>query len=638
MKNELISIIIPCYNSEKFIRKCLDSIISQTYKNIEVFAIDDCSTDNTFSILKEYSNKYNYINVYKNEKNSGAGYSRNYLLKKINGKYVSFIDSDDYLDENFYNELYNSITLANSDVAVCDILVKYYNKNDVRNKAVLGNYEKINFINNGLAASPCNKLFKIDLIKNIKFAEGIMNEDVPFVLTALITANKIAYTDKTVYNYVQNKDSVQNQSLSIKRLDIFKAINILKNNIINIDNCEDYLEAIVYNQIICFLLYVIPTDSDKNNRKKLMKESYKYVKNIDLNNNKFFKEFLNNQSKKYKIYYKYYIYFFTKKKFNIVNMFIDYQYYRNKKIHYKVIDDICYNDLIICAKKQSSFCDNPVKVSVVIPNYNYEKFLVQRLYSILNQNVKIGEIIILDDCSTDNSRNLIDQIVADLEKYIDIKKVYNTKNSGSAFKQWKKGFELAKYDYVWIAEADDYCDKNFLKTVSKPITKDKNIVISYCDTAFIDGDGFLLMRSIVYEIDILKSKHWNRNYINSGMDEFNNYSYLNCTIANVSSVLFRKDDYSKQFELSGEYKQAGDWLFYVNVMIKGDIAYNKKTLNFYRLHGNNVTSVTKKQSHFNEIKNIHKYFDKTYKLNPKQKKNISYRYDFLERVWDLDKK
>ena len=113
--------------------------------------------------------------------------------------------------------------------------------------------------------------------------------------------------------------------------------------------------------------------------------------------------------------------------------------------------------------------DAKIKVSVVVPNYNYAKFIYERIYSILNQDYKIYELIILDDCSKDNSRELIDEIVEKTKDYINIKKVYNETNSGTAFKQWEKGFKEATGDYVWIAEADDYCDNKFLKTVLKPI-------------------------------------------------------------------------------------------------------------------------------------------------------------------------
>ena len=191
---------------------------------------------------------------------------------------------------------------------------------------------------------------------------------------------------------------------------------------------------------------------------------------------------------------------------------------------------------------------------------------------------------------------------------------------------------------MWIAEADDYCDSNFLKKVFNPMIKNEKILISYSDTAFIDADGKIMMSSIKPEIDIMKTGHWDKSYINDGKDEFKNYSFLNCTIANVSSVVFKKDNYDDLFKLSGNFKQAGDWLLYVNIMQRGLIAYYNKPLNYYRVHGNNVSSVTKKDAHLKEIKRIHKFYDEKYGLNKKQKNEIEKRYKFLTKVWNLDRK
>ena len=293
------------------------------------------------------------------------------------------------------------------------------------------------------------------------------------------------------------------------------------------------------------------------------------------------------------------------------------------------------NSLIKLSKKQQNKKQKGPTVSVIIPNYNYEKFMYQRLYSILNQNYKINEIIILDDCSTDNSRKLIDDIISKLKDYIDIKSIYNNQNSGSAFKQWEKGFKNAKSEYVWIAEADDYCNKKLLKTLINPILNDNDIVISYANTAFIDAQGKIIMRSVVPEIDIMKTGHWNNSFISIGKDEYKKYAFLNCTIANVSSCIIKNDNYDKEFEMSKNYKQAGDWLFYVNVMQKGKVAYNKNTLNYYRVHGVNVSSTMKKEAHLKEIKNIHDYYRSQYGLDDNQEKEIKKRYTFLKDAWKI---
>ena len=641
MKNNFISIIIPCHNVEKTLGRCVDSILNQTFKNFEIILVDDCSSDNTWEVINKYAEKYSNISGYKNDTNKGAGYCRNFGLKQAKYKYISFIDSDDYVENNFYEDMMTKIVEEKSDLVVCDIYVKYEDVvgEDVRNVACGYPNDKYSFINNGLAASPCNKLFKKQALLKYPFPEGIMNEDIATVIAYMIDAKRISYCDSTYYNYIQYSSSVQNSVLSDKRLDIFKSIDVLAKRAPYSKKTKKYWDAIVYNQLIMLLIYVVPKEKDWNKRRKFLKKFDKLSRKYHLRKNRlWWGIFLPNQGKKHRIYYK------TFMKLNCngfsglsSTMISIYKWLASKKK--PVIKEmITIDDLIEKAKVQKNIRKNDIKISVVIPNYNYQQFLYQRLYSILYQTEKIYEILILDDCSTDNSRKVIDDIVEKLQDYIAIKKIYNDENSGSAFKQWEKGFKESTGDYVWIAEADDYCENNFLKQVLKPIKKDSSIVLSYVDTAFIDKEGYIILRTIKPEIDIMQTKHWDSNFINDGIKEIHDYSFLNCTIANVSSVLFKNNDYSNYFNESGKYKQAGDWLFYVNVMSTGKVAFTNKPINYYRVHGTNVTSTTKKQAHFDEIVRIHKALDEKFGLTDDQKEKINGRYKFLSRVWNLNTK
>lgn len=637
MKKPKISVIVPVYNVEKYLDKCLDSLVNQTYSNLEIIIVNDCSTDNSEIIINKYKDKNKNIIYVKNEVNSGLSFSRNTGLKKSTGEYIGYIDSDDYIPYNYYESLMKTMIQENADIVVCDINV-VYEFNNTNNRCECGNNtnKKIDFVNNGLAASACNKLFSRKNIEKYKFEVGKVNEDIAVVIPTIIHAKKVAYDSNVFYNYIQRENSIQNSSVSEKRFDIFYGVEQTLERIKNCNNYEEYKDAIVYQQLIMLFIYVLPKEPSVLKRTKLLKKFNKLSKKYKIRLNKYLWNFLDNQGKKHRYYYK----MLLKLNCNglsflsslLVQTYILIKKYCSRTI---IKENISINDLIILSKKQQNLKNNKFSVSAIIPNYNYERFLLQRLYSILYQKIKINEIIILDDCSTDNSRDLIDRIVKELKPYISIKKVYNSNNSGSAFKQWEKGLNIAKSDYVWIAEADDYCDKQMLKKLIKPLKRNNNIIISYCDTAFIDANGSVLLKSIVPEIDIMKTGHWNSSYINNGQEEFKNYSFLNCTLANVSSCIIKKGNYDKEFNLSGEYKQAGDWLFYVNIMHKGFIAYYNRPLNYYRVHGNNVSSVTKKQDHMNELIRIHNYYDKTYGLTSEQKKEIDKRYKFLRKVWKL---
>ena len=150
------------------------------------------------------------------------------------------------------------------------------------------------------------------------------------------------------------------------------------------------------------------------------------------------------------------------------------------------------------------------KVSVVIPNYNYARYLKKRIQSIVKQTYPIYEMIILDDASTDESVRVIQNILTEVKaKYpnISIQFVKNEKNTGKAILQWKKGFELASGDYVWIAEADDLSSKNFLAEAMKGFD-DPEVVLSYTESRLINGYGLIMTPNFRWSIDREKTGHY----------------------------------------------------------------------------------------------------------------------------------
>lgn len=641
MKTRNLTVIVPCYNVSKYIEKCLDSIIKQKVTNLEIILVDDKSKDNTEEVIKKYISRHDKydIKLIVNEENRGAGYSRNRAIKEAKHEYLGFVDGDDYLEDNYYDKLFTVLEKEKATVAVCDLKIKFNGDpdKDYISPACIGNVNKYNLINNGLAASPCNKIYKKELLLKSPFAEGIMNEDIPAIIGVLANAVKISYTNETYYNYIQHHNSVQNSPLNDKKLNIFKAVEILDERLKDHPSYKKIMDAVIYQQIIMFFIYVPCKEKSFIKRAKFLKKFYKLSKKYKIRQNHLLWHFVDNQGKKHKYYYKALLKLncngFSYSTSFLISLY-NFLYKLKSKEKTVFPKDLSIDDLVTVAKRQSKM-SSELSVTAVIPNYNYEKFMIQRLYSILYQTYKVDEIIILDDCSTDNSRELIDEIIESLKEYVNIRRIFNEKNSGCVFKQWQKALEESKSDYVWIAEADDYCKNNFLKSNMNLVKKDNDIYLSYSDTAFIDKDGHIVLKTIKPEIDILKTKHWDSNFINDGKKEILEYSYLNCTIANVSSVIFKKDDYSDCFEQLVKFKQVGDWFFYLKVMERGKIAFYNKPLNFYRLHGNNVTSTTKKQAHFDEIKKIHEYLDKTIKFNKIQKKNIRDRYKFLKRVWGV---
>ena len=158
--NKKISVIVAVYNTEKYLDRCIESLLNQTYKNIELVIVEDCSTDSSRKLLKKYKGNKN-IKVFYNRENRGLSYSRNYGLKKSTGDFIGYIDSDDYVEPDYYEKLMSSIKDNKSDIAICDIKLVDEQTNKIqRCKCYANDFDVYSVVNNGFAASACNKLFK----------------------------------------------------------------------------------------------------------------------------------------------------------------------------------------------------------------------------------------------------------------------------------------------------------------------------------------------------------------------------------------------------------------------------------------------------------------------------------------------
>ena len=635
--NKKISVIVAVYNTEKYLDRCIESLLNQTYKNIELVIVEDCSTDSSRKLLKKYKGNKN-IKVFYNRENRGLSYSRNYGLKKSTGDFIGYIDSDDYVEPDYYEKLMSSIKDNKSDIAICDIKLVDEQTNKIqRCKCYANDFDVYSVVNNGFAASACNKLFKRKNVEKYPFAEGKVNEDIAVVIPTVIQAKKISYAD-TCYFYVQRGGSIQNSKFSDKRFDIFDGVKTTLERIKNEQDYEFYKNAIVYNQLILLLMFAIPKERNFIKRYKFLKKFNELSKDYKITKNTNYLEYLENSKRINQIYYKNLVSLNEKKIILLDNVWISFyktlRFLKHKK-NKKLIPKIDIQCIEKAAKKQKKLAEQGIKISVVVPNYNYSNYLYQRVYSILNQNYKIHELIILDDASKDNSLFYIKQIEQKISEFVNVKVVVNDINSGNAFSQWQKGINLATGDYVWVAEADDYAKKNFLNEVVSPLKKNNNIVISYADTGFIDSNGYITKNSLVDQIDILKTNHWNASYVNKGISEINCYSYLNCTIPNVSGTIIKKGNYDEIFESAKKFHQSGDWFTYLNILNLGDISFINKTLNYYRVHGNNISQTFDKKAHILEIQRIYKFVKEKYGIDDEQQIQMYNRIKFLCKVWSV---
>ncbi len=241
---EKVSIIIPAYNEEKRINKVIDSVLKQTYKNIEVIVIDDGSTDKTVEVVKNYDDER--LKIF-SKKNGGQGKARNFGISVCTGDYLMFVDADDYVDENIVKNLYECLKENNADVSICNLYKVINNKNVLfKNFEHFTNNDIFNFMMSH--PGPVGRLYKKNLFtdNNIEFVSGLINEDLGTIPLLGIYCNKVCYIDDALYYYVIHENSTTMQTKYSKKLeDIFLIMEHLDNEFKNRTNHE-YDEVLEY--------------------------------------------------------------------------------------------------------------------------------------------------------------------------------------------------------------------------------------------------------------------------------------------------------------------------------------------------------------------------------------------------------
>ncbi len=252
--DELISVIVPIYNVEKYLRACIESIINQTYKNIEIILVDDGSPDKCPNICDNYKKNDKRIRVI-HKKNGGLSDARNAGIDNVSGKYICFVDSDDYIEIDYIEKLYNSLKKNNTKIAQCGI--NYVDENNKLIKSIGYSREQVKSGRNMLLdindfhevenTVVWNRLYDISLFKNIRFPFGKIHED-EFVTYLLYYENNVSIINDNLYNYRQTPNSIMNKNFNLKRLD---ALDAYKEKLAYFKEIKD--SKLYYNTIITYL-------------------------------------------------------------------------------------------------------------------------------------------------------------------------------------------------------------------------------------------------------------------------------------------------------------------------------------------------------------------------------------------------
>ena len=227
--NELISIIVPVYNVEQYLEKCVDSIINQTYKNLEIILVDDGATDSSGKLCDELAKIDNRIKVYHKE-NGGLSDARNYGVERATGEYIGFVDSDDYIDAEMYEKLYEAIKKENVDVAECNLKIIYPEREELfteqnyynvcTKQEYLEEYLKIEKI----FGSVWTKLISRKIAKELLFPKGKLYEDTYYAYDLINVANSFVLIDSPSYNYLMRENSITNSKFNPRIFDLIEIV------------------------------------------------------------------------------------------------------------------------------------------------------------------------------------------------------------------------------------------------------------------------------------------------------------------------------------------------------------------------------------------------------------------------------
>lgn len=271
-----VSVIVPVYNVEKYLERCLDSLVNQTLDDIEIIIVNDGTKDNSEKIIKEFLDKYPQKIIYLKKENGGLSDARNYGIPYAKGEYIAFLDSDDYIEKEMYKEMYELAKKENSDMVECDFIWEYPDKIK----------EDIGQIYNGkkemlekVRVVAWNKLIKRSILEKtkIQFPKGLRYEDVEFTYKLIPYLDKVAFLKKPYIHYTQRDNSIINvQNERTKEifivldnvLDYYKANNFY-------DEYKEEIEYVYARFLLCSSLLRMVKIKDKNIRKKLLETTWK---------------------------------------------------------------------------------------------------------------------------------------------------------------------------------------------------------------------------------------------------------------------------------------------------------------------------------------------------------------------------
>ncbi len=474
-----VSIIVPVYNGEKYLKQCLDSISNQTLKDIEIICVDDGSSDATPSILKKYSSKDNRFKIITTE-NRGQGSARNTALNEAEGDYIAFVDADDWIESNSMELLYGdaksrdldmlffqmSNYMQSSDSFVSTDLydIKAFENNGIGEDTVF-NHETTHDFLFEIPVGPVSKIYKRQFLESnaLKFPEGMFFEDNAFFYNAYFYCKRAGFLKRQLY-YRRRHDESVTQTFDESKFDIVKATNAVLEVFANHSLYGSYKKAVVNHT------FSMPLEWFKKSPLNIRQKFYEKIKNEFKGFGNLKSDFAENLDENY---------------IKIFNVADDNDLYLDFLTDYKLktTDYVFYDGKKEFSKGSNEYFEfkseilGKFKISVVIPIYNNEKDIHRTLMSIENQTFGIEniEVLMVDDCSNDNTYEVIKKYC---EKYEGFVAIHNENGTGSPGTPRNIGLIESSSDYVIFLDHDDLFEINALETLHYLITE------NYCDFVY----------------------------------------------------------------------------------------------------------------------------------------------------------
>jgi glycosyltransferase involved in cell wall biosynthesis len=259
------------------------------------------------------------------------------------------------------------------------------------------------------------------------------------------------------------------------------------------------------------------------------------------------------------------------------------------------------------------------KVSIIVPSYNYAKYMDERIQSLLNQTYQDFELIIVDDASTDNSVDVINKYKYDTR----IKTQFFSENSGLPYKRWNDGAKMSCGDYLLFAGADDACAPTMLEKLTQSLDAHPNVGIAYCQSMKMDAKSNLI-HSLKKYTNTLDKKRWSHDYLDTGENECC-YMVIKNTIPNASAALMRRSLFEKLGGFDENLRLVADWMLWSKILLESDVAFIAEPLNYFRYHSGTVRSTMYK---------VGSHTKEWYEYIAAMEKETNIPTEYLQRAYD----